>query len=798
MVWLVLEAPTGRLRCFMAEDQLQDFDNYEIQVEIRNLWRGGKTGVLNCDIDGYSKSLYFRDGVVLFANSEDPADKLPQVLIRQGRFTEEQYESVAPNFNEEVSVGRNLVDMGLITQQELVGGAKEQVYVVFSVCMQARSGMYAFEEGDLPDGVVDLPLDFPRHFFRALLAMEDKSWISEQFGPSLEFVCEKNDQQRIDFAQIEVADFAEQIYDLIDGERDFNHMAFEVDIDDFMLLKFLYSLKFLDLIKIHEPPPQSDDDDFEEDFEEDLPDTDGVRDELGEAIRESEELDKLGNPGMDETVSIPAMEDLEQPVGSLETTMEISKDALDNAIPALKEQDEDDPWKEEDDPFMAELEKGEEPEEEPPEEETQGLDDLDDMSSQLLEEELDKMTPDSDLEDDDDDGGIDALDEDFADEELVDDDDEFDESEDDEGRGLFSLEGRKRPLIMAAIVLLASAAVLAIRFQLWPSLETFYASVLPAERFLVEDPEPVEEVAEQQQDEAEQATDTPTPDGEQQIADNERKTGEQPAADGEQKTGEPGATAANETQDSKQPTVADKTTTEPPPKDMPRMRAPETVSAGVNRGFHSPVADNWDSNKGKPKNYDQSLVREAKDLTSRLESRGKEQPQAANTTKQPQADPSTTPPKDPTPADPQPPRNTTNTAENAAPPAVTATQPDPTPVKRPPVVAGTGQANDLMASGRFQDAARLWRDERAASRDKYTLAVFMACQDKSVGDAYAALSGDQHFYILPQTYRGRSCYWVCWGEFDTYPQGTEQMDSLVELLKLEERPYVKQLKELIP
>ncbi len=169
----------------------QDFKDYQLHSQARDVWRDKKTGILNCETRGYENALFFKDGVVHFASSNDPDHKLPQILIGQGCFTEDQYESVLPNFKEELSVGRNLVEMGLISQQELIQGAKEQVYKIFEGVVNSEDGRFSFTESDLPQGIVSLPLAFPKDLFRAFLALEDKTWFAQHFD-SMDFICEKN------------------------------------------------------------------------------------------------------------------------------------------------------------------------------------------------------------------------------------------------------------------------------------------------------------------------------------------------------------------------------------------------------------------------------------------------------------------------------------------------------------------------------------------------------------------------------------------------------------------------------
>ena len=67
---------------------MADFQDYGIHSQINDIWVEKKTGVLNCEVKGFEKALFFKEGVVVFASSNDPEDKLHRVLIHQEKISE--------------------------------------------------------------------------------------------------------------------------------------------------------------------------------------------------------------------------------------------------------------------------------------------------------------------------------------------------------------------------------------------------------------------------------------------------------------------------------------------------------------------------------------------------------------------------------------------------------------------------------------------------------------------------------------------------------------------------------------
>ena len=73
------------------------------------------------------------------------------------------------------------------------------------------------------------------------------------------------------------------------------------------------------------------------------------------------------------------------------------------------------------------------------------------------------------------------------------------------------------------------------------------------------------------------------------------------------------------------------------------------------------------------------------------------------------------------------------------------------------------QGRSSLASGGYRDAAGSYRAALAKTVG-YTLQLEIVCQDSSIKEGFAAAQGGDYF-ILPYTFRGRSCYRAFWGVF---------------------------------
>lgn len=72
----------------------------------------------------------------------------------------------------------------------------------------------------------------------------------------------------------------------------------------------------------------------------------------------------------------------------------------------------------------------------------------------------------------------------------------------------------------------------------------------------------------------------------------------------------------------------------------------------------------------------------------------------------------------------------------------------------------------MLRAGRFGDAARSFATQARAARNRFTVQILVACADETVQKALQSVPSDE-LYIVPVTLKGRSCYRLCWGIYDT-------------------------------
>lgn len=93
------------------------------------------------------KSIYFKDGQVVFASSSSAEDRLGPVLVREGLVGPDEVERAAALVRSGRPLGQVLVDEGHLTAGQLYDAVVDQVRAIFLGAFRETSGEFAFLEG---------------------------------------------------------------------------------------------------------------------------------------------------------------------------------------------------------------------------------------------------------------------------------------------------------------------------------------------------------------------------------------------------------------------------------------------------------------------------------------------------------------------------------------------------------------------------------------------------------------------------------------------------------------------------
>lgn len=226
-----------------------DFGQANIPEVAFRLHQATMTGMLRAERDGIIKVIYFRDGEISFASSNEETDRLGHVFIRAGKMTEAQLLAAMSKVDARTSLGKTFIALGYITPKELLWGARKQVEDIMLSLYYWRDGRYQFIEGPLPKKIANLRLSTPQVLARTVMQVTDRDWVLERLG-SLDTVFSTKVGAFDQIRSLELGDEVEVIVAKVDGTRSVRDICTLSRMDDFTVSKVLYALYLLDLLEI--------------------------------------------------------------------------------------------------------------------------------------------------------------------------------------------------------------------------------------------------------------------------------------------------------------------------------------------------------------------------------------------------------------------------------------------------------------------------------------------------------------------------------------------------------------------
>lgn len=144
--------------------------------------REGSTGQWRLGSDP-QRNIFLEQGRIVFATSTHPLDRLTHLLVEKGRLTQDQMDYAMSNLQPGMSVGKNLIQLGFITQRDLLDMAKLQVERVVWGAIGTLDGNPEFTSKELDKTVVRLNLDTPSLLLGGLLNLKDRERLLGLLGP---------------------------------------------------------------------------------------------------------------------------------------------------------------------------------------------------------------------------------------------------------------------------------------------------------------------------------------------------------------------------------------------------------------------------------------------------------------------------------------------------------------------------------------------------------------------------------------------------------------------------------------
>lgn len=226
------------------EGEIGEIDLIERLVEL-----GGEhfTGAIRFESDGIIKIVYFKEGDVLSASTNDRTDAIDEILQRANKVTREHVKQALAKRKESETLGDALLGLGFITRKELTWARRVQVIGILRSIIGWKTGSYTIVADYLPKREEGTLFSLSQIIVELVVTDSDRSK-SEQAMESGNAVFEKAANFDDSFRRLGLNEDAEQIAAQIDGVSTAAEVAGRSGKEVFNVYKLLEALRLLRLV----------------------------------------------------------------------------------------------------------------------------------------------------------------------------------------------------------------------------------------------------------------------------------------------------------------------------------------------------------------------------------------------------------------------------------------------------------------------------------------------------------------------------------------------------------------------
>ena len=228
---------------FSSESELEDRESGNLSRKpaldlLVELHRGSVTGSLKLERAPLQKAVYFRDGQILFAASNDPKDQLASILVEEGKLGPDQMQVAQARVSPGNPLAKVLTELGYISQRELAEAARIKVEKILTDLYTWKEGTYQFATKSLPKGAIDLELSTSRLLLASIRRVQDRDWVLRQLG-SLETILTPTASLQEFLSETEPDPLAAEVLQLADGVKTVKQIGAVSGLGEFEVCKVL-------------------------------------------------------------------------------------------------------------------------------------------------------------------------------------------------------------------------------------------------------------------------------------------------------------------------------------------------------------------------------------------------------------------------------------------------------------------------------------------------------------------------------------------------------------------------------
>jgi uncharacterized protein DUF4388 len=212
------------------------------------------TGKLVMRNEKLERTMVWKDGEIVFAQSNSPEHSLGQFLLRNGKITQEQYEESRQKITPTMRHGKVLVQMGALSPKDLWWGVKNQALEIIYSLFHWDSGRFSFYENteEMSAEKIVLQLNASTVIMEGVRRIDETARIREKIT-GIDMVFAKVEGLAPDFEELDMNETEVEIYNNIDGRLSVRDLIGKSELTEFEVTRILFQLLSARLI---EPAPE--------------------------------------------------------------------------------------------------------------------------------------------------------------------------------------------------------------------------------------------------------------------------------------------------------------------------------------------------------------------------------------------------------------------------------------------------------------------------------------------------------------------------------------------------------------
>jgi len=208
----------------------------------------GKLTLTQGELD---RTIVWKDGEIVFANSNSPEHSLGMFLLRNGKINQAQYEESKRRVTPQMRHGKVLVQMGALSPKDLWWGVKNQVLEIIYSLFTWKEGTFGFFESveEIAMERIVLSINTSSVIMEGIRRLDETARIKEKIT-GLDMVFMKVPGEQPNFEDLDMSEHEIEVYNRIDGRLTIRELIGASDMTEFEVTRILFQLVSARLIEV--------------------------------------------------------------------------------------------------------------------------------------------------------------------------------------------------------------------------------------------------------------------------------------------------------------------------------------------------------------------------------------------------------------------------------------------------------------------------------------------------------------------------------------------------------------------